>query len=227
MAATNFCGSSRGRKTQWSAAFRPNAAKARSSRCAKQRGDLGAAGKLDEGELAIAGVARDARKNLIVLRQIFGQRLGAPEHGGAGTQTKRRAIGSGRRGVRRLVIDRQIGQPDQPLGVVLRAVGRLHQVAREIIVERRQAAGVGMTPGIALHRREPLRRQLRRHPVHADFGINDHVRRVGEDRLPPGVERTAGRGRNARTARRPLRSRRRLRPRCNSRTAETGGGRAG
>ena len=106
-----------------------------------------------------------------------------------GTQTERRAIGRGRRRVRRLVIDRQIGQPHQPLGVVLRAVGRLHQVAREIIVERRQAAGVGMTPGIALHRSETLRRQLRRHPVHADFGINDHVRRVGEDRLPPGVER--------------------------------------
>src|ERR1700730_18514609 len=69
----------------------------------KQRGDLGAAGKLDEGELAIAGVAGDAWKNLIVLRQIFGQRLGAPEHGGTRTQTKRRAIGGGRRDIRRLV----------------------------------------------------------------------------------------------------------------------------
>src|SRR5580704_17447127 len=59
---------------------------------AKLRRDLDAAGKLDEGELAIAGLARDARKNLIVLRQIFGQRLGAPERGGAGTQTKRRPI---------------------------------------------------------------------------------------------------------------------------------------
>src|SRR5580693_5478589 len=46
-----------------------------------------------------------------------------------------------------------------------------------------------MAPGIALHRRETLRGQLRRYPVHADFGVNDHVRRVGEDRLPPSVER--------------------------------------
>src|SRR5580693_9058521 len=56
----------------------------------KQRGDLAAAGKLDEGELAIAGVASDARENLIVLRQIFGQRLGAPKHGSARPQAERR-----------------------------------------------------------------------------------------------------------------------------------------
>src|SRR6202451_4702093 len=91
---------------------------------AKQSGDLRAARKLDEGELAIAGVAGDARKNLIVLRQIFGQRLGAPEHGGARPQAERRAIGGSWRRAGWLVIDRQIWQPDQTPGVGLRPLRR-------------------------------------------------------------------------------------------------------
>jgi hypothetical protein len=43
-----------------------------------------------------------------------------------------------------LAIDGQIGQADQPLGVMVRSVGRLHQVAAEIVIEGWQAACVGV-----------------------------------------------------------------------------------
>ena len=45
---------------------------------AQALGHLVAMMRLDESKLAVANLARDARKNLVVLRQVFEQRLAAP-----------------------------------------------------------------------------------------------------------------------------------------------------
>src|ERR1700686_4265518 len=57
------------------------------------------------------------------------------------------------------------------------------------MVDGRKAAGDRVPPGSALHGREPLRRQLRRYLVHADFGIDQDMRRVVQDRAPPRIQR--------------------------------------
>ncbi len=50
----------------------------------KQIGDLPAPAELDEGELAVRHLGRNARENVVVLRQIFRQRLRAPINHGIG-----------------------------------------------------------------------------------------------------------------------------------------------
>ena len=95
----------------------------------------------------------------------------------------------GRRHLDGLVVDREIRQPNQPLGIVIGAIGRLHQIAAEKIVERRHAARIRMPPGRALHRRQSLCRQPSGDRVHADFRIDDGIECVLDDQLSPGVGR--------------------------------------
>ena len=45
---------------------------------------------LDEDELAVLHLARDARKQLVVLWQVLEQRLSAPEHDRVGPQSQAR-----------------------------------------------------------------------------------------------------------------------------------------
>jgi len=71
------------------------------------------------------------------------------------------------------------------------SVLRLHQVAAQEIVDGRHAAGLGVAPGHALGRRQPLRRQLRRHRIHANFRIEQHMGRVGADGVAPRRPRPA------------------------------------
>ena len=99
---------------------------------------------LDEGELAIVYRARNSGKHLIELRQIFVKRLAAPIDDGGGAQSQMLPTDGGRLCIDRFIVDRQIGQPDQPFRVVILAVGRLHQIAAEVIVDCRKAAGIGM-----------------------------------------------------------------------------------
>src|SRR5215475_16103619 len=56
----------------------PHVGKSVPETSAKRRGDLAAACEFDEGELAIAHLARDASEHTVVLRQVFGRRLAAP-----------------------------------------------------------------------------------------------------------------------------------------------------
>src|SRR5215467_2811618 len=72
---------------------------------------------------------------------------------------------------------------------MLLRVGRLHQVARQEIIEGRKAAGFRMAPGIALHRGKPLGSELCRDRAHPDLGINQNMRRIGCDLLPPALDR--------------------------------------
>src|SRR5215472_9752122 len=72
---------------------------------------------------------------------------------------------------------------------MLLRVWRLHQVARQEIIEGRKAAGVRMAPGIALHRGKPLGGKLRRGRAHPDLGIEQNMRRIGCDLLPPALDR--------------------------------------
>ena len=71
-------------------------------------GDCGNPGHTEmtqENELAVAGRLRDPYKNLVVLRQIFVQRLCAPEHGRPVAQTQFLARNRNRLAVDRFVID--------------------------------------------------------------------------------------------------------------------------
>src|SRR5215208_4934104 len=116
--------------------------------------DIRALRMLDERELAIRRGKRDARENTVILRQILIERLAAPEHRGAGAKAELRPTDLDWRNIERLVIDRQIRQPDQLFRVVLLAVGRFHQIAREVIIEGWESAGIGVAPGIALDERQ-------------------------------------------------------------------------
>ena len=69
-----------------------------------------------------------------------------------------------------------------------RACG-LHEIAADKVVDRWKAAGDGVSPGTALNRRQPLGCQLRRYLVHPDFGKNQNMRGILQDRAPPGIER--------------------------------------
>src|SRR5262249_8607870 len=70
--------------------------------------------------------------------------------------------------------------------IVLRLRG-LHQFARQEIVESRQAACLRMTPRIALHRCEPLRRKLQRRNVHKQTRVDQYVWRASKDLAPPAI----------------------------------------
>ena len=71
--------------TQWSAALRPWRREGAIEPLLEQLGHA-VAHVADEHELAVAGLARDAREHLVVLRQIFEQRLRAPVDGRVGAQ---------------------------------------------------------------------------------------------------------------------------------------------
>src|SRR5665647_2605287 len=72
-----------------------------------------------EYELAVVRLLGDAREDLVVLRKVFVQRLPAPEHGGVGAKAQLLAGHRDRFGGHWLVIDRQVRQPDQFLGVAV------------------------------------------------------------------------------------------------------------
>src|ERR1700730_7126353 len=68
-------------------------------------------------------------------------------------------------------------------------VGRLHQLAAEIVIDRRKSARVGMAPGIALDGGQALCGEPSRDRIHADVGMNERMGRVLQDHLAPTVDR--------------------------------------
>src|SRR5260370_35493360 len=142
---------------------------------AKQFRDFEPCTIFNENKLTISILARDAGKYLIVLRQIFVQGLAAPIRHSARAQTKLLAVDRNRLDLDRLVVNSKVRQPDQPLAVMLLPIRRLHQVAAEVIVERRQSTGHGMPPGKGLNSCEALRGQLNRGAVHADLRVDQDV----------------------------------------------------
>ena len=119
----------------------------------------------------------DVRKDPVVARGIFEQRLAGPEHRHRRLRPQRRAIHRDRPDVVRRVVQAEPRQPHHALGVVGFPIRRLHQVAGQEVVHRWHAGGLGMSPAHALHRRQPLRGQPAHHRVHADFRIEQDVGR--------------------------------------------------
>ena len=70
---------------------------------------------------------------------------------------------------------------------MLVAVGRLHQRTREEVVHGGIAAGIGVAPGHALGRGEAICGDPSRGGIHADVGIEQDVRAVGEDFFAPAL----------------------------------------
>src|SRR5262249_10336469 len=129
----------------------------------------------DEYKLAIANVSRDARKDLIELRQVLVERLAAPIDGGRGAESEIRATERDWPRIERFIINRQIRQTDQAFSVVVLCLRWLHQLAAEVIIKRWKSAGVGMAPGITLNRSQTLCGQLSRDRIHAHFRIDQDV----------------------------------------------------
>ena len=82
-----------------------------------------------------------------------------------------------------------VGELNQFFGVVVLAVGGFDQFTAEEIVEGRKAAGLRMAYIAALGGGEAERRQLRGLIAHADVRVDENVRPVGEDGLPPAFGR--------------------------------------
>src|SRR5262249_20358154 len=143
----------------------------------------------DECKLAIAELSRDPREDLVKLRQVLEERLAAPIHGGSGAKSQILSTERDRIRIERLIINRQIGQANQALSVVVLCLRRLHQLAAEVIIKCRKSACVGMTPGIALDRSQTLCGQLSRDGIHAYFWINQDVGGIIQDRVTPTVDR--------------------------------------
>src|ERR1700730_2039880 len=68
-------------------------------------------------------------------------------------------------------------------------VGRLHQLAAEIVIDRRKSARVGMAPGSALDGGQALCSEPNRDRIHADVGMNQGVGRVVQDHVAPTLHR--------------------------------------
>jgi hypothetical protein len=92
----------------------------------------------------------DARENLVVLRQVFWQRLRAPIDRGVPAQSELGATDLNRRDIDRLVVDGKIGQPDQLLRIVHLFISRFHEIAADEVIDGRKTAGDRMPPGRAL-----------------------------------------------------------------------------
>src|SRR6476660_3881290 len=133
----------------------------------EQLGDLPAE-MANEDELAIAGLVRDAREDLVVLRQILEQRLRAPIGRRIRPQPEFLAGDRRRRQRQRLVVKAGVGELHPLFDVMVLAVGGLDQFAAEERVEGRETAGLRMTDVAALHWGEAERRQLRGLGAHAD-----------------------------------------------------------
>ena len=69
------------------------------------------------------------------------------------------------------------------------AVRRLHQITTQIVIKSWKAAGLGVAPGIALNRSQPLCGELGRDRVHAHLRIDQDMGSVGQDGLAPALER--------------------------------------
>src|SRR5262245_66443396 len=68
------------------------------------------------------------------------------------------------------------------------AVGRLHQITTQIVIESWKAASIGVAPGIALNRSQPLCGELSRDGVYAHLRIDQDMRGIGQDLLSPAIE---------------------------------------
>ena len=67
----------------------------------------------------------------------------------------------------------------QPLTIVRHGVGRLQRGCADEHVNRRQSCRDRMPPHCALQRRQAHRCELFDQRLHADLGVNQHVRRIG------------------------------------------------
>ena len=110
------------------------------------RRDFWRAEMAQKHKLGIGDRARDAYEHIVVLGKIFEKGLPAPEYGCTWTQPQLLACDGNRFRLNRLVIDRKIGQPYKLFRVIGLRFRRLHQIARQEIVECRQAACFRMAP---------------------------------------------------------------------------------
>src|ERR1700679_3448715 len=62
--------------------------------------------------------------------------------------------------VQRLYAVAKVRQEHEPLGIVVLRIRGLKAVRGNVVVESRQAGGIGMTPSIDLHRRQAQAGQL-------------------------------------------------------------------
>src|SRR5215475_14079605 len=95
----------------------------------------------NEHELAAFDLPRDARKYLVVLRQVLEQRLATPVHDRAFSESQTLAADGGCSNFDRFVIDRQVREANEPFRVVIICVRRLHEVAAQKVIYRREAGG--------------------------------------------------------------------------------------
>ncbi len=144
------------------------------------------AGKFDEDEAAVRHPFGDRGEDRILLRQIFVERLAAPEDGRVFRKPEHGGSAAHRCDRQRR---REPRQPHEPFAIMVRAIGRLHRRTAEEIIDRRIAGGGGMTPGGILNRREPHRCQPGHHRIHPHLGIDQDMRSIGNDGRPPLLDR--------------------------------------
>src|SRR5262249_36578014 len=126
----------------------------------KQFGYVIATRKFDKNKTAIAHLSGYPWKNRVELGQVFEERLAAPENRHRRRPSELRGFVGHLPRNDRFIISSHIGEPYQPLGVILLTVRRLHQVTAEKIVESRIPAGFGMPREVALGWRQTLRGEL-------------------------------------------------------------------
>src|SRR6202049_800222 len=141
-----------------------------------------------EDELAVGCLERNAGKDLIELRQIFEKRLAAPKGRSGSAQPEFRASQCDGRNLRRFIIDRQVGKSDQVFGVMFLSSRRLHQIAADVVVERRKSAGGRMSPRVELDWSRAVRCELRGDSIHSHFRGDQHMQRVSQYRLAPAIK---------------------------------------
>ena len=81
------------------------------------------------------------------------------------------------------ISDRRRRQSNQPLAVMLLRGFGLEFFAGDVVVNCGDAAGHGMPPGHALHRRQPRERQRVSEAIHADVGVEQNVELIFENDL--------------------------------------------
>ena len=69
----------------------------------------------------------------------------------------------------------QARQPHQGFAVVLLGLGRLHQIAGNVVIDARQARSLGNPPAGGLHRSRSPGGQHRGEGMHAQIGVEEQI----------------------------------------------------
>ena len=139
----------------------------------------------EKDESAAAQAVRNFRKHPVVLWRVLEGNAGAEEERQPRIDARPSRIDRGRRDIERLEVTAEMRQRDEALGVVRLRRFRFELLAREVVIDGRQAARLRVSPARRLDRRQAQAREAHGHRIHADLGIDQHVELLRADGVHP------------------------------------------